>query len=261
MRVLRGSMARVPVKTEEEIALMRECGRIVAEVLALVGAQVRPGVTTAELDTLAEEYIRSQGGRPAFKGYGHDTANPFPGTLCVSLEEEVVHGIPDRRMLREGQVVSVDVGVEKGGFFGDGARTFPVGRVDDERQRLLRVTEESLARGIEQACAGNRLHDVSWAVQRHVEAAGFSVVRDLVGHGIGRRLHEEPAVPNFGGPGTGPVLREGMTLAIEPMVNAGTEEVTVAKDGWTVRTADGRPSAHFEHTVVVRRGRAEILTQ
>jgi methionyl aminopeptidase len=254
-------MGRVPVKTEREIALMRESSRIVAETLALVGARVRPGVTAGELDRLAEEYIRSCGGRPAFKGYGHDRANLFPGTLCVSPEEEVVHGIPGGRVLREGQVVSIDVGVEKDGYFGDGARTFAVGLVDDERRRLLRVTEEALMAGIEQACAGRKLHDISWAVQRHVEEAGFSVVRDLVGHGIGKRLHEEPAVPNFGGPGTGPVLREGMTLAIEPMVNAGGSEVEVAQDGWTVRTADRRPSAHFEHTIVVRRDRAEILTR
>jgi methionyl aminopeptidase len=179
----------------------------------------------------------------------------------VSVDDEVVHGIPDGRVLQEGQVVSIDVGVKKDGFFGDAARTFAVGQVSAEKQRLLAVTEAALEVGIAQARAGNRLHDVSHAVQEHVEAAGFSVVRDLVGHGIGRSLHEEPAVPNFGSAGTGLVLSEGMTLAIEPMVNAGTHRVQVGDDGWTVRTADGRPSAHFEHTVVVRRDGAEILTK
>lgn len=254
-------MGRVPVKSQREIALMRESGRIVAEVLALVGSHVRPGVTTRELDALAEEYIRSQGGIPAFKGYGPDRRNPFPGTLCVSIDDIVVHGIPDGRRLAEGEIVSVDVGAKKGGWFGDGARTFPVGRISEEKARLLKVTEEALVVGIAQAIAGGRLHDISSAVQRHVEAAGFSVVRDLVGHGIGRNLHEDPAVPNFGTVGTGVLLREGMTLAIEPMVNAGTFVVRLDDDGWTVRTADGRPSAHAEHTVAITQGEAEILTR
>jgi methionyl aminopeptidase len=254
-------MGRAPVKSQREIALMRESGRIVAEVLALVGSHVRPGVTTRELDALAEEYIRSQGGVPAFKGYGPDRRNPFPATLCVSIDDIVVHGIPDGRRLAEGEIVSVDVGAKKGGWFGDGARTFPVGRISEEKARLLKVTEEALEVGILQASAGRRLHDVSSAVQRHVEAAGFSVVRDLVGHGIGRSLHEDPAVPNFGTAGTGVLLREGMTLAIEPMVNAGTFVVRLEDDGWTVRTADGRPSAHAEHTVAITQGEAEILTR
>ncbi len=254
-------MRRIPLKSPGDIVLMRESGRIVAEVLALVGGAVRAGVTTAELDSLAEEYIRAQGGEPAFKGYGHDRNNLFPATLCVSLDDEVVHGFPSGRPLEEGQVVSIDVGVLKGGFYGDGAMTFAVGRVGEEPKRLLRVTEEALYRGIAEARAGNRLHDISAAVQQHVEAAGFSVVRDLVGHGIGRSLHEEPAVPNFGQQGTGVVLQEGMVLAIEPMVNAGTYRVKVDADGWTVRTEDGKPSAHFEHTVVIRNGEAEILTR
>jgi methionyl aminopeptidase len=177
------------------------------------------------------------------------------------VEDEVVHGIPDGRTLEEGQVVSVDVGVKKDGYFGDGARTFVVGRTSHEKQRLLQVTEESLYKGIEKARAGNHLHDVSSAIQQYVEAAGFSVVRDLVGHGIGKQLHEEPAVPNFGVAGTGILLKEGMALAIEPMVNAGTFDVEVDEDGWTVRTADGKPSAHFEHTIVVRDGDPEILTR
>jgi len=254
-------MAKVAIKSEREIELIRESCKIVAEVLALVGAQVRPGVFTRELDQMAEDYIKSKDGVPAFKGYGHDRNNLFPSTLCISVEDEVVHGIPDGRRLEEGQVVSVDVGVKKNGYFGDGARTFAVGRTSHEKIRLMQVTEESLYKGIEMARAGNHLHDVSSAVQKCVEDAGFSVVRDLVGHGIGKQLHEEPAIPNFGIAGTGMVLKEGMTLAIEPMVNAGTFKVEVDEDGWTVRTADGKPSAHFEHTIVVRQGEPEILTR
>jgi len=254
-------MGGVPLKSPREIALMKESCRIVAEVLALVGGRIAPGVRTRDLDAIAEEYIRSRGGEPAFKGYGHDRRNLFPGTLCVSIDDEVVHGIPDGGQIREGQVVSIDVGVKKDGYYGDGAKTFAVGSVTEEKLRLLRVTEESLMLGIAQARAGNHLHDVSAAVQRHVEAAGFSVVRDLVGHGIGRSLHEDPAVPNYGEPGTGVLLKEGMALAIEPMVNAGTHRVRMEGDGWTVRTADGKPSAHFEHTIVVTKGEADILTR
>ena len=254
-------MGRMPIKSEREIGLMRESGRIVAEVLALIGSEIRPGVTTGELDAIAEEYIRSQGGIPAFKGYGPDKRNLFPGTLCVSIDDVVVHGIPGRARVEEGQIVSIDVGVKKDGYFGDGARSFAVGRVPERKARLLKVTEESLYRGISEARPGGRLHDISAAVQEHVEAAGFSVVRDLVGHGIGKSLHEEPAVPNFGTRGSGIVLQEGMTLAIEPMVNEGTYEVMLEDDGWTVRTSDGKPSAHFEHTIVVRKGEAEILTR
>lgn len=254
-------MARVSIKSKREIELIKVSCKIVAEVLALVGARIKPGVYTRELDEVAEEYIRSRGAVPAFKGYGHDKHNLFPSTLCVSVDDEVVHGIPDGRKLEDGQVVSVDVGVKKNGYYGDAARTFAVGRMTEQKSRLLRVTEESLYKGIEQAKAGNHLHDVSAAVQQHVEAAGFSVVRDLVGHGIGKSLHEDPPIPNYGTPGTGIVLKEGMTLAIEPMVNAGTHKVEVGEDGWTVRTADGKPSAHFEHTIVVRQGDAEVLTR
>jgi methionyl aminopeptidase len=253
-------MGRVPVKSGREIELMKESGRIVGEVLALVESKIAPGVETRALDHLAEEYIRSRGGVPAFKGYGHDPKNLFPGTLCVSIDDEVVHGIPDGRRLQEGQVVSVDVGVKKNGYFGDGARTFAVGRTTAEKLRLLHVTEESLQKGIAEARAGRHLHDVSAAVQAYVEAAGFSVVRDLVGHGIGKQLHEDPPVPNYGTPGTGLILKEGMALAIEPMVNAGSYRVHVENDGWTVRTSDGSASAHFEHTIIVRTGEAEILT-
>lgn len=254
-------MARVGIKSEREIALMRESGKIVADVLNLVGSSVRPGITTEELDRIAEEYIRAQDAVPAFKGYGSDKRNLFPATLCISVDDVVVHGIPGGFRLEEGQIVSLDVGVKKNGYYGDGARTFPVGRVSDEKARLMRVTEEALQEGIRNATAGRRLHDISAAVQHHVEDAGFSVVRDLVGHGIGKNLHEEPAVPNFGTEGTGLVLQSGMTLAIEPMVNAGTFKVMMDADGWTVRTSDGRPSAHFEHTVVVRSAEADILTR
>jgi methionyl aminopeptidase len=254
-------MAKVSIKSRQEVAMMRESGRIVGEVLALMGGRIRPGITTQELDILAEEYIRSQGGVPAFKGYGSDKRNLFPSTLCVSIDDQVVHGFPGPRQLEEGQIVSIDVGVKKGGYFGDAARSFAVGRVSEEKQRLLQVTEEALMKGIAQAVAGGRLYDISGAIQEWVEKRGFSVVRDLVGHGIGKNLHEEPAVPNFGTSGTGILLQEGMALAIEPMVNAGTYRVTVDTDGWTVRTADGKPSAHFEHTVIVQSGDAEILTR
>jgi methionyl aminopeptidase len=250
----------VRIKTKREIGLIRESSKIVADVLKLVGAQVKPGVTTIELDRLAEDFIRSTGGVPAFKGYSQSKSNLFPATLCTSIDDEVVHGIPTNRVLRDGEILSVDVGVKKDGYFGDGAYTFAVGEVSEEKHRLLKATEESLYKGIEQAVAGKRVHDISYAVQEHVEAGGFSVVRDLVGHGIGVELHEEPAIPNFGKPGTGIKLQDGMTLAIEPMVNAGTWKVRMAPDGWTVLTQDGRPSAHFEHTVAIVNGKPEILT-
>jgi methionyl aminopeptidase len=251
----------ISLKSAEEIELIRESCRIVADVLKLVGARVQPGVTTLELDKLAEEYIRSMGGVPAFKGYGWDKDNLFPATLCTSVDAEVVHGIPSNRVLREGEIISLDVGAKKNGYYGDGAWTFPVGNVSEEKQRLIFVTQESLVKGIEQASVGKRVHDISNAVQQYVESNGFSIVRDLVGHGVGKKLHEEPSIPNFGEAGTGAALKNGMTLAIEPMVNAGTWRVKVAQDGWTVFAADGRPSAHFEHTVAIINGNAEILTQ
>ena len=235
----------VRIKTSHEIELIRESCKIVADVLKLVGTKIQPGVTTLDLDRLAEDYIRSFGGVPAFKGYGHKKSNLFPATLCTSINDVVVHGIPSKRALRDGDIVSVDVGVKKEGFFGDGARTFAVGEISGEKQRLMKATEESLAKGIEQAVAGQRIHDISSAVQEHVEAHGFSVVRDLVGHGVGLELHEEPSVPNFGKRGTGIKIQDGMTLAIEPMVNAGSWEVEFGADGWTVKTRDGKPSAHF----------------
>jgi methionyl aminopeptidase len=250
----------IPLKSIEEIEFIRESSRIVADVLKLVGAQVRSGMTTLELDKVAEDYIRSMGGEPAFKGYGWDKRNLFPATLCTSIDAEVVHGIPSKRMLKDGDLLSIDVGVKKNGFYGDGACSFAIGEVSEEKQRLMRVTQESLVKGIEQAVAGKRVHDISNAIQHHVEANGFSVVRDLVGHGVGRKLHEEPSIPNFGESGTGAVLKDGMTLAIEPMVNAGTWRVKVATDGWTVLTVDGKSSAHFEHTIAIVQGKAEILT-
>jgi methionyl aminopeptidase len=250
----------ISLKSLEEIELIRESSRIVADVLKLVGSQIRPGITTLELDRSAEDYIRSMDGEPAFKGYGWDKSNLFPATLCMSIDDEVVHGIPSKRVLKDGDLLSIDVGAKKNGFYGDGAWSFAVGEVSEEKKRLMRVTEESLLKGIEQAVVGKRVHDISNAVQQYVEANGFSVVRDLVGHGVGKKLHEEPSVPNYGDPGTGPALKDGMTLAIEPMVNAGTWRVKVAADGWTVLTADGKPSAHFEHTVAIKNGKAEILT-
>jgi len=251
------------IKSQQEIDLIRESSRIVSDVLKLLEAYIKPGVRTKDLDEMVEDFIRSAGGEPAFKGYGNDKGNLFPASICVSVDDVVVHGIPNGRPLIEGEIVSIDVGVKKNGYYGDGARTYAVGSVSEEKARLLNVTERALYKGIEQAVEGNHVSDISSAVQREVEAAGFSVVRDLVGHGIGKSLHEEPAVPNFvlpGSKGRGARLTEGMTLAIEPMVNYGTAQVVVGGDGWTVRTSDGKPSAHFEHTVVVRKGRAEILT-
>ncbi len=254
-------MGRPTIKSPDEIKRMRESCRIVAEVLRILKQHVRPGITTRELDEMAEQYIRSQHGEPAFKGYGSDKRNLFPASVCTSIDDEVVHGIPGDRRLAEGQIISIDVGVKKEGWFGDGAWTFPVGMISPDKRRLMERAEESLYEGIAQARHGKRVHDISAAVQRHVEEAGFSVVRDLVGHGIGKNLHEEPAVPNYGQEGTGVLLECGMTLAIEPMVNLGTHRVRVESDGWTIRTADASPSAHFEHTVLITDNEPEILTR
>lgn len=243
------------LKSREEIEKIRKACRLVAQALERLRAAIRPGVTTEELDRVAEDFIRRHGGLPAFKGY-----RGYPKSLCVSVNEEVVHGIPGDRRLKEGDIVSLDLGVIMDGYYGDAAITVPVGRVSELAQRLLKVTEEALYRGIEQARPGNRLTDISHAIQRHVEAAGFSVVRDFVGHGIGRELHEDPQVPNFGPPNQGPRLRPGMVLAIEPMVNAGTWRVKILENQWTVVTADGELSAHFEHTVAVTEDGPEILT-
>jgi len=243
------------IKSHREIEQLRKSNAIVGEVLRELRKMIAPGVTTEELDRRAEEIILSKGAIPAFKGYRN-----YPATLCVSINEEVVHGIPGSRKLREGDIVSIDVGVNLSGYFGDAAITFPVGEIDRGARRLLETTEKALHIGIGMARVGNRLHDISHAIQQWVEANGFSVVREYVGHGIGRSLHEEPQIPNFGSPGQGPRLERGMVLALEPMVNEGTYEVKLLPDGWTVVTADGKRSAHFEHTITITDGQAEILS-
>jgi methionyl aminopeptidase len=235
---------------------MREAGKLVGEVLTELAGQVAPGVTTADLDALAEKRIRAAGATPAFKGY-----HGYPATICASVNEEVIHGIPSgRRVLNEGDVISIDVGASLGGYFGDSAITLPVGPVSEEAATLLRVTDESLYKAIECVKPGGRISDIGHAVQQHVEAYGFSVVREFVGHGIGQKMHEEPQVPNYGEPGRGPRLSEGMVIAIEPMVNAGKPAVKVLGDGWTAVTRDGSLSAHFEHTVAVTADGPWILT-
>lgn len=243
------------IKSTREIEQLKRSNAIVAEVFQELRRVIAPGVTTMELDQLAEELILSRGAIPAFKGY-----RGFPATLCISVNEEVVHGIPSERRLKEGDIVSLDVGVNLSGYFGDLAITLPVGEVDRAAQRLLQVTERALFIGIEKAKVGNRLFDISYAIQTWVELHGFSVVRDFVGHGIGKNLHEEPQIPNFGSPHQGPRLERGMVLALEPMVNEGTHEVKILSDGWTVVTADGKRSAHFEHTIAITDGEAEILS-
>jgi len=250
----------IHTKSEREIGLIRESSRLVVETFKFIETIISEGMTTAELDHEIDKYIRGFGGRPAFKGYKVN-GKVFPASSCISVESEVVHGIPGNRKLQAGEIVSVDVGVEYNDFFGDAAKTYAIGQIDELRQRLMKVTWEALYRGIAQAHAGNRLNNISYAIQRHVEGAGFSVVRDLVGHGVGRHLHEEPQLPNYGKPNEGPKLKPGTVLAIEPMVNAGRYEVITAADEWTVVTADKQPSAHFEHTIVIREGEAEILTQ
>jgi methionyl aminopeptidase len=240
---------------QDPIEGIRAAAQIVARVLGEMGRAVRPGITTAELDRLAETIIRDCGARPAFKGY-----RGFPASICPSVNEEVVHGIPGKRALEEGDIIGVDVGAELNGWYGDAARTYAVGAVSEGASRLMRVTEEALHLGLQQARAGNRVGDISNAVQVHVEQNGFSIVRDLVGHGIGREMHEEPAIPNFGPPGRGPRLVTGQVLAIEPMVNVGGYAVVTRPDGWTVATKDGRWSAHFEHTVAVGPEGPEILS-
>ncbi|MEX1011843.1 MAG: type I methionyl aminopeptidase [Balneolaceae bacterium] len=247
------------LKSENEIDKIREAAQLVSRTLGEVAKHIEPGVSTGSLDRIAEEYIVKSGARSAFKGYGSAT-NPFPATLCISVNEEIVHGIPGDRELQEGDIVSVDCGVEKDGFFGDHAYTFIVGECDDETAGLLKVTLESLYKGIDQAVHGNRVGDIGSAVQEHCEPAGYGVVRDLVGHGFGKNLHEDPFVPNYGKSGRGDRLRNGMTLAIEPMITAGTWRIKTLKDGWTIVTADGSLSAHFEHDIVVRDGKAEILS-
>ena len=243
------------LKTDEEIELLRAANQIVARTLAEVAKVIAPGVTTLKLDTIAEEYIRSQGAVPGFKGYGG-----FPGTLCVSVNENVVHGIPSNYALREGDIVSVDCGAVKDGYNGDSTYTFCVGEVDEEVKRLLRTTKESLYIGIEHAVEGNRIGDIGHAIQEYCEKRGYGVVREMCGHGVGRKLHEDPDVPNYGRRGIGPLIKNGMVIAIEPMINMGSKNIVIERDGWTTRTKDRKPSAHYEHTIAIHHGKPDILS-
>jgi methionyl aminopeptidase len=249
------------IKSEKEIELMRESNRIVAESLRHIKDFIAVGVTTKELDDEIEKFILSNDGKPAFKGYGSTRKrNGFPASACISINEEVVHGIPSERKLETGDIVSIDVGVLKNGYYGDSAYTFAVGEISSKKKNLLKITEESLYKGIAKATAGNNINDIAVAIQTYVEGSGYGIVRDLVGHGIGNNLHEEPAVPNFYSTASNFKLRVGMTIAIEPMVNYGTYGVKTLKDGWTIVTRDGEPSAHFEHTILITEREAEILT-
>ena len=249
-------MPGVELKSAEELERMRRAGRIVAGLLKLMEKEAGPGVSTRRLDEIAEDFIRSYGAEPAFKGY-----YGYPASICASVNEEVVHGIPGRRVLDQGDIVGIDVGVKLDGFFSDAARTFPIGVTDSESRRLIDVTREAMNRGIEQALEGRRLGDISWAVQSYAEQNGLSVVRDFVGHGIGRNLHEDPQLPNFGKPNQGLTLARGMALAIEPMLNLGSFQVEILSDGWTVVTKDRKRSGHFEQTVFVGKDRPEIVTE
>jgi methionyl aminopeptidase len=251
-----GGFAVIVCKSPAEIEKMRAASVLVAEVLAELAAMVAPGVSTLDLDAAAETLVRAAGAEPAFKGY-----RGYPATLCASVNDQVIHGIPSTRPLADGDIISLDMGVKMNGFFGDSAVTVPVGRVSDEATGLLRVTEEALEKGIEQVRLGGRVSDIGHAIQAHVEAHGFSVVREFVGHGIGASLHEEPQIANYGDPGRGPRLAEGMTLAIEPMVNVGRPAVRMLADGWTAVTKDGSLSAHFEHTVAVTKNGPLVLTR
>lgn len=244
------------LKSKAELEVMREAGRIVALTHQELAKAIKPGVTTKQLDELAETFIRSMGAIPSFKGYGG-----FPGSICTSVNEELVHGIPGNRILQDGDIISIDIGAKFQGFHGDSAWTYPVGTISAENQRLLRVTEESLFKGLEQAKPGGRLSDISHAIQVHAEAAGFTLVREYVGHGIGQNLHEDPQVPNYGPPNRGPRLKPGMVLAIEPMVNAGERYVRTLEDNWTVVTVDRKTCAHFEHTIAITEDGYEILTR
>ena len=245
----------ITLKSAHEIELMRRAGKITAAARALAGEMVKPGVTTREIDKAVFHFIRSQGAEPSFLNY-----NGYPASVCVSVNDEIIHGIPGKRVLQEGDIVSVDVGAFIGGFHGDCAGTYPCGQVSDEAMRLIRVTQQSFFEGIKYAREGYRLSDISAAVQAYVEANGFSVVREYVGHGIGRRMHEPPEVPNFGNPGHGPRLLRGMTIAVEPMVNAGSAAIKQMPDGWTVKTADGKNAAHYENSLLITAGEPELLT-
>jgi methionyl aminopeptidase len=245
----------IPIKTAEEISKLRKSAQLLVKTFREIEAILSPDIPTRMLDEVTEEVIRSGGGKPAFKGY-----RGFSASICTSIESEVVHGIPGTRRLREGEIISVDIGVELDGYFSDAAKTYGVGEISQDRILLMDTTRTALHRGIRKCREGNRLSDISHSIQTYVESKGYSIVRALVGHGIGRSLHEEPQIPNFGSPHNGPKLHSGMVFAIEPMVNMGSSEVKFLKDGWTVETSDGSPSAHFEHTVLVTDGKPEILT-
>ncbi len=249
------------IKSKKEIELIKESARIVGETLQLCKAHVKEGITTYELDKIAEDYIRSQGAIPAFKGYPSGSDLPFPGTICASVNEEVVHGIPGDRKLVEGDIISIDTGAIKNGYYGDAALTVAVGKISDEKKELMEVTENALYVGIDQARVGNRIGDIGHAIEEYVNRYGFGIVRDLCGHGVGRELHEDPQIMNFGKKNTGALIKNGMTIAIEPMINLGTWRVKVKNDGWTIASADGKPSAHFEHTLAIIDGKPEILSK
>ncbi|MBT8384492.1 MAG: type I methionyl aminopeptidase [Bacteroidia bacterium] len=245
----------IKIKTKEEIELMRESALIVSKTLGILAAEIKPGVTTLYLDKLAEEFIRDHDAKPGFLGL-YD----FPNTLCMSPNAQVVHGIPNNDPLKDGDIISIDCGVLKNGFYGDHAYTFEVGEVDEETKKLLKVTKESLYIGIKEFKAGNRVGDVGYAIQNYCESFGYGIVRELVGHGLGKKMHEDPEMPNYGKRGKGKVFKEGMVVAIEPMINLGTHRIKQLKDGWTILTADGKPSAHFEHNVAIVNGKPELLS-
>lgn len=243
------------IKSQREIEYLREAGRITAGAHKVVSEYIQPGISTKELDDVVEKYLLAQGATPAFKGY-----QGFPASICASINQEVVHGIPGVKTLKDGDIISIDIGAKVNGYYGDAAVTYPVGKISEEVQRLLDVTRQSLYEGISKAIVGNRLSDISATIGNFVEERGFSVVRDYTGHGIGQAMHEDPQIPNFGVPGHGPRLKHGMVFAIEPMVNMGTYRVKTLRDGWTVVTLDNKPSAHFEHTIVITEAGPEILT-
>lgn len=249
------------LKTEDEIELMREANLLVGRTLALMARNIKPGVTTLQLDKLAEEFIRDNGAEPTFKGFPNPYGGPFPASICTSVNETVVHGVPsEKTVLRDGDIISIDCGTLLNGYNGDSCYTFCVGEVRDEVKKLLRVTKESLYKGIEAAVAGHHIGDIGYAVQTHCEKEGYGVVRELTGHGIGREMHEEPNVPNYGSRGNGKMLKAGMCIAIEPMITMGSRHIGLMPDKWSIRTQDGSIAAHFEHTIAVRNGRADILS-
>lgn len=249
------------LKTEDEITLMREANLLVGKTLAEVGRHIKPGVTTLQLDRIADEFIRDHGATPTFKGFPNPYGGPFPGSICTSVNDVVVHGVPsDKDVLKEGDIISIDCGTLLNGFNGDSCYTFCVGEISDEVRRLLKVTKESLYKGIEKAVAGNHVGDIGCAVQDYCTDAGYGVVRELTGHGIGRKMHEDPQVPNYGRRGNGVLLKAGMCIAIEPMITMGARNIYMMPDRWSIRTRDGKPAAHFEHTIAIRRGKAEILS-